>query len=527
MDDIDFSSMANLRSIEADTNRLETFSHKIDILDEFIYFDFSKTHISKSELLKIKEEFVKKGIIDQVQGMFDGAILNYTEQRKVLHTILRNESVLRKIENSAHDLDCIEEGKAVYAELKKIRQFTEIVHQKKMNGITGKPLTTIVNIGIGGSDLGPRVICQSLESYKIIGMSSHFISNIDPMELKNTLEGIDLESTLFVVVSKTFTTQETISNARCAINFVVDKLNCNREDLIAKQFIAVSSNNAEVQKFGIRNIFDMWDYVGGRYSLWSAVGISIALFVGFDNFYRLLKGASIMDEKFRTQSLDSLPMLHAILEIYYGKLNYSTKCILPYDYYLRNFYKYLQQLEMESNGKMATKSNQMADYQTGMVIWGGVGTDAQHSFFQLLHQGTHKIFTEFLLPLSQDMEFKTGNHSHHSILFANCLAQSEALAKGKPSDDVNRVFHGSRPSSTIIYSKLTPEILGALISHYENKVFLQGLFFEINSFDQFGVELGKSIAKGIVGKIEGEDNGDEYSESTKKMIEMIRTAKYY
>eukprot|EP00866_Antonospora_locustae_P001352 jgi/Antlo1/1352/1065 len=329
---------------------------------------------------------------------------------------------------------------------------------------------------------------------------------------------------MFIVVSKTFTTQETIANARMALEIMAEKMGAPHEEVSSLHFVAISSNTKEALNFGIKNVFSMWDFVGGRYSLWSAAGLSIALYVGFDHFLRLLSGASIMDKHFLSNPLESTAAIHAIIELYYNNKEYSSKCIVAYDFYMRSFYLHIQQLDMESNGKSGTRDGSTAK-RTGMIVWGGVGTNSQHSFFQLLHQGTHKVLAEFLVPLVPDEEFKTNGHSHHTMVVANCLAQSEALMVGCPSDDVHKNFPGDKPSITICYSRLNPEVLGALIAHYEHKVFVQGLYWGINSFDQFGVQLGKTIASKIQRSIENAEKILSYSPSTNMAVEMARFSK--
>ncbi|KAL0266026.1 UNVERIFIED_CONTAM: hypothetical protein PYX00_011743 [Menopon gallinae] len=456
--------------------------------------------------------------------MFGGKRINFTEDRSVLHTVLRHEDVIKSISKNEQDAPFEGEKQLVHAELLKIRELCERLHGGGLRGATGRKICAVVNIGIGGSDLGPRMVCEALACYRIPGVNAFFVSNIDPSEMKDVLSRVDLEETMFVVVSKTFTTQETIANARMALEIMDAKMSVPREEISSKHFVAVSSNTEEARKFGIRNVFSMWDFVGGRYSLWSAAGLAIALYVGFDNFLRLLSGASIMDRHFISSPLESSPALHAILELYYNDTEYPTKCIVAYDFYMRSFYLHIQQLDMESNGKAGTKEGGIA-HRTGMIVWGGVGTNSQHSFFQLLHQGTHRVLVEFLVPLVPEEEFKTEGHSHHTMVVANCLAQSEALMAGCPSDNVHKNFPGNKPSITICYSKLSPEVLGALIAHYEHKVFVQGLYWGINSFDQFGVQLGKTIASKIQRSIENTEETLDYSPSTNTAIEMARLAK--
>lgn len=519
---VDSLSQAYKEDVKLDVQR--SLVEKVDVVDEFVSFDFSKTHIENKDILTFRRKMEKKGVEKAVNAMFEGDKINFTENRSVLHTALRDGDVIKKASGGGRDKVLSEEKECVHAELMKIKGFCEKIHGKALQGVTNKCINTVVNIGIGGSDLGPRIICEALECYKIPGMRVFFVSNIDPSEMKHVLCQINLEETLFVVVSKTFTTQETISNAKLALDIACTKMKKEPSEVSNKHFVAVSSNVEEVSKFGINNVFAMWDFVGGRYSLWSAAGLSIALYTGFDHFLRLLSGGSAMDRHFRRDPLYSSSALHAMIEIHYGSLGYPTKCIVPYDFYMRSFYLHIQQLEMESNGKTSTKSGRTQE-QTGMIVWGGVGTNSQHSFFQLLHQGTHKVLCEFLIPLVPEEEFQTEGHSHHTILVANCLAQCEALMKGQASSDLNKNFDGNKPSITISYSKLTPETLGALVAHYEHKVLIQGLYWGINSFDQFGVQLGKKIATSILKGIEDPEDPLNYSASTKSTIELVRMSK--
>lgn len=569
----DKSTLEETKTISVDEKRRKDFSETVHLNEESIYFDFSKTHISETEYDNLLKDLKYKKLEDKVDQMFCGEPINFTENRPVLHALLRDHSILEELQTEAlettttttkrtktsskssestkktketeckkkekcnedeeckDDCKCKEKGcncseekckekqdeecgkccnsdnkSKVKEELRKIRDFCEKIHSGKIKSSTNKKFKYIVNIGIGGSELGPKVVCEALESYKISHLKCFFVSNIDPLELYNTLAKVKIEETLFVVVSKTFTTLETMCNAKLALKMASKMLKKSEKVVSEKHFIAVSSNLEEVFKFGISKIFAMWDFVGGRFSLWSAAGISIALFIGFDNFLRLLSGASVMDKHFKFSSLKSACTMHSLVEIYYTLLNYNNKCIVPYDYYLRSLYLHLQQLDMESNGKSAKKNGKFTEH-SGMIVWGGVGTNSQHSFFQLLHQGTQKILTEFIYTLKPEFEFYTDG-SHHTKLLSNCIAQSEALRKGQDDSDPNKLFKGNKPSISIRISKLTPETLGALIAHYEHKVFVSGVFYEINSFDQFGVQLGKVIATKINDVIEGKTSVD-------------------
>ncbi|KAF7684645.1 putative glucose-6-phosphate isomerase [Astathelohania contejeani] len=502
-----------LKEIEETVNRKEKFTKNINIGREFIYADYMKTHLEEDNLVSLLKKIDYK---DKIEEMFTGKEINFTENRKVLHVALRDKNVVGKLQGANIVLE--EPYLSIYNELQKIRKFTDKFLNSELIGVTGRPLRTVVNIGIGGSDLGPRMVCHALQSYKQ-DVEVHFISNVDPTDLNLVFEQINPEETLFIVVSKTFTTAETIANATHALSKCANLLKTAESEITKNHFVAVSANTNEVKKFGIENIFTMWDFVGGRYSLWSSVGLIISLYIGFNNFLELLAGASVMDEHFRNDPIESnIPILHAVVELFYNnECGYNNKCVLPYDQYLLHLPAYLQQAEMESNGKSASREGKV-NQKTGMIIWGGIGTNSQHSFFQLLHQGTRKILAEFLLPLSPLAE-DAFSKEHHAMLVANCLAQSRALMIGRPGP-LERHFDGNKPSITLCYSKLTPEILGALIALYEHKIFIQGIFWNINSFDQFGVELGKHIALEIYDEIRGGvGNSDN---STKEVIKFYR-----
>lgn len=493
---------------EKDEGRVKKLSRRTMVEEEFIHYDFSKTHLTE----EILDGYLQKmdGFGKKIDGMFCGERINFTEDRKVLHVALRDKVVLDMIEGR-EDAKLDSDRMMVYEELVKIREFVGDFESGRMCGVTGKRLDTIVNIGIGGSDLGPRMVCDALGHYGRKGVQAHFISNVDATDTIRVFERIDPERTLFVVVSKTFTTLETIQNAELAMRLLEKSLGRTGLEIASKHFVAVSSNVAEAGRYGISRVFSMWDFVGGRFSLWSAVGISIALYVGFDGFVRLLRGASAVDEEFhRNRGRSNVEMVHAAVEIFYSECGFDNKCLVPYDQYMEKFYLYLQQAEMESNGKPSEKGD------TGMIIWGGIGTNTQHSFFQLLHQGTRKVLTEFLMPL-EPLHSEAG---HHRMVVSNCLAQSRALMVGKSDPDGGKSFEGNRPTVTICYSKLTPETLGGMIAHYEHKIFVQGLYWGINSFDQFGVTLGKTIATEVSESLEGKGS-KEYDESTKELMSLV------
>ncbi|KAG5859680.1 glucose-6-phosphate isomerase [Encephalitozoon hellem] len=494
---------------EEDKDRAKRLSRKTEVGDEFIYYDFSKTHITEEiidEYLEKMKDYGKK-----IDGMFGGEKINFTEDRKVLHVALRDKDVLKMIDG-AGDAKLDEDRRMVYDELVKIRGFVEDFDGGKICGVTGKRLETIVNIGIGGSDLGPRMVCDALSHYGRKGIETYFISNIDATDTIKVFEKIDPEKALFIVVSKTFTTLETIKNAELAMKFLEKRLGRSKSEIASKHFVAVSSNVEEVKKHNISKVFSMWDFVGGRFSLWSAVGMSIALYIGFDNFMRLLKGASAVDEEFRkSRGRSNVEMVHAIVEIFYSENGYNNKCLVSYDQYMEKLYLYLQQAEMESNGKQSSRND------TGLIIWGGLGTNTQHSFFQLLHQGTRKILVEFVMPLRPLHD----EEEYHRMVVSNCLAQSRGLMVGRKESTPEKSFEGDKPSITVCYSRLTPETLGGMIAHYEHKIFIQGLYWGINSFDQPGVTLGKKIATEVFETLERKEDG-KYDGSTNEMLRLMK-----
>lgn len=511
-----------------DKNRFNKFSIKLDDL----LFDFSKNLINDETfdiLLKLAEE---SKIKEHTERMFSGEKINFTENRAVLHTALRDKSKSklmldgRNIKNDISDV------------LKRIKMFVDDIHSGNHKGYTGKSINTIVNIGIGGSDLGPRMVCEALKPYAVKGFKVHFVSNVDGTDIYETLKQINPETTLFIIASKTFTTQETLTNANTAKNWFLTHTSF---DNIKKHFIAISTNEEAVKEFGIssQNMFEFWDWVGGRYSMWSAIGISIALYTGFETFEKLLQGAYEADVHFRTMPYErNIPVIMALLGIWYNNyFGFNSQAVIPYDQYLSKLPEFLQQLDMESNGKYVDVSNKKIDYNTGNIIWGTAGTNAQHSFFQLIHQGTQKIPVDFIAPVKSHNE--TGNH--HNILLSNMIAQSEALMKGKTEEEViaemqkaghdesqikkilpHKVFAGNRPSSTFLLKKVTPETLGKLIAFYEHKVFVQGIIWRINSFDQWGVELGKQLAKRILPELESESKVDTHDNSTNALINHIK-----
>lgn len=498
-----------------DAYRFEKFHRRFNSNGEELLFDYSKNIVTEKTMGLLVDLANSCGVSDMITKMFGGAKINTTEGRAVLHIALRNRS------NDEIYVDGENVMPKVNAVLEKMRTFTTSVRSGKWRGYTGKAITDVVNIGIGGSDLGPLMVVNALKPYSEGGPRSHFVSNIDGTHMAETLKLCQPETTLFIVASKTFTTIETITNATTARDWLLNAANDNAA--VAKHFAALSTNKEKVTAFGIdpANMFEFWDWVGGRYSLWSAIGMSIALSIGMDNFEALLSGAHAMDQHFRSTPLhENIPVLMALLGVWYNNFFGSeTHAILPYDQYMSRFAAYFQQGDMESNGKTATRDGRMADYKTGPIIWGEPGTNGQHAFYQLIHQGTRKIPCDFLLPVKTHNPVSEGKH--HRILTANFLAQTEALMRGKTAYEVrqdlekagksedfikeiltHKQFSGNRPSNSFVFSKLTPFMLGVLIAAYEHKIFVQGVIWNVNSFDQWGVELGKQLANQILPELE-------------------------
>ena len=511
-----------------DSGRFERFSANSGEL----LLDYSKNRITKETVEKLIALAKSLGLSDWVERMYTGESINTTEGRAVSHIALRNRS------NRPIKVDGKDVMPAVNAVLSQMKVFCDQVHQGEWLGYTDKRIRDIVNIGIGGSDLGPAMICEALEPYAITDINVHFVSNVDGTDLSTTLDKLDQETTLFIVASKTFTTQETLTNAQSARAWF---LRAGGQKDVAKHFVAVSTNANAVAEFGINtdNMFEIWDWVGGRYSLWSAIGLPIALYVGMDNFERLLDGGHEMDNHFRNQPFeDNMPVIMGLLGIWYVNFFGSqTHAIVPYDHSLTRFPGHMQQLDMESNGKLTNRQGQRISYSTGPVIWGTPGTNGQHAYFQLIHQGTQLIPVDFVLPVNSHYP----ECDHQSILLANGLAQSEALMRGKSAEEVraelvnegyegealealqpHKIFPGNRPSNTLIFPKLTPEMLGQLVALYEHKVFVQGVIWNINSFDQWGVELGKQLAKAIVPELQKDAGISGHDSSTTNLINLIR-----
>lgn len=494
----------------SDTNRAQKFHIQ---WNDFLV-DYSKNIINQETLdllLNLAKEVELK---EAISSYFQGDVINQTENRAVLHTALRAKESANVL------VDGVNVMPEVYSVKNKIKNFSNEVISGNKKGFTGKPFTDIVNIGIGGSDLGPAMIVEALQFYKN-HLNVHFVSNVDGDHVNEVIKKLNPETTLFVVVSKTFTTQETLSNAETIRSWFLQSAS---KDDVAKHFVAVSTNIQKVTEFGINpdNVFPMWDWVGGRFSLWSAVGLSISLAVGFDNFDKLLKGANEMDDHFKNESFDkNIPVILALLSIWYNNFfGAESEALIPYTQYLQKLAPYLQQGIMESNGKSIGRDGKPVNYQTGTIIWGEPGTNSQHAFFQLIHQGTKLIPTDFI----GFKESLYGNKDHHDKLMSNFFAQTEALLMGKTESQVKaefekqgitgekadfllpfKVFSGNKPTNTILINKLTPEALGALVAMYEHKIFVQGIIWNIFSYDQWGVELGKQLANSILDEIESKE----------------------
>jgi len=521
----------HLRDLFAqDKKRFDRFSLTLDDL----LFDYSKNLVT-AETMKLLLRLARENGVEMMRAaMFNGDRINLTEDRAVLHTALRNRSD-RPVLVDGHDV-----MPDVRRVLKQMRGFVGQVRAGKWLGYSGERITDIVNIGIGGSDLGPAMVCQALTPYAKKGLNAHFVSNVDPSHLAEVLKRVQPETTLFVIASKTFTTQETLANAQAARAWFLKA--AKRKDTVAKHFVAVSTNAAEVARFGIdtANMFGFWDWVGGRYSLWSAIGLPIALYVGMDHFEALLTGGFDLDEHFRTAPLNkNIPVVMALIGLWYNNFwDAQSYAVLPYDQYLARFPAYLQQLDMESNGKSIGRDGHPVKVSTGPVLFGEPGTNGQHAFYQLIHQGTKLVPCDFLAAA----EGANLVADQHAILLANCFAQTEALMKGKTATEAraemaaaglakdeikdllpHKVFPGNRPTNTLLYRRLTPRTLGRLIALYEHKVFVQGVIWNINSYDQWGVELGKQLAKVILPEIKNAAPVRGHDASTNGLINYCKT----
>jgi glucose-6-phosphate isomerase len=508
--------------------------NKFSFIWNGMLLDYSKNIITETTMQLLRQLAEEADIKGWTEKMFTGEKINITENRAVLHVALRNRS------NHPIYVDGEDVMPLVNGVLQKMKNWTERVRSGAWKGYTGKSITDVVNIGIGGSDLGPYMVTEALKPYGSPALRVHFVSNVDGTHLAETVKPLNPETTLFIIASKTFTTQETITNARSARAWLLES--GAPESAVAHHFVALSTNTKEVEAFGIdkENLFEFWDWVGGRYSLWSAIGLSIAVFIGFENFEELLFGAHLMDEHFRSAPLpQNLPVTLALLGIWYNNFwGAQTHAILPYDQYLHRFAAYFQQGDMESNGKGVDRDGRpITQYTTGPIIWGEPGTNGQHAFYQLIHQGTKLIPCDFLAPVHSHNELGR----HHPILLSNFFAQTEALMKGKteaearaelekaglPPLDLQRllphkVFPGNRPTNSILVHKFTPRMLGSLIALYEHKIFTQGIIWNINSFDQWGVELGKQLAQSIQRELEGEEAVRTHDSSTNGLINYFK-----
>ena len=498
-----------------------------------LLLDFSKNRIT-AETLKLLLALAKdRDVPGWAKKMFTGEKINITENRAVLHIALRNRS------NRPILVDGKDVMPEVNAVLEHMAKFSKAIRSGEWKGYTGKAITDFVNIGIGGSDLGPVMVTEALKPYSKGGPKAHFVSNVDGTHITETLKTLSPETTLFIVASKTFTTQETLTNAHSARDWFL--ATAKDEKAVAKHFVALSTNEKEVRKFGIdpANMFGFWDWVGGRYSLWSAIGLPIALSVGFENFVELLEGAHAMDNHFLNMEPEkNLPLVLGLLGVWYNNFfGARTHAILPYDQYMHRFPAYFQQGDMESNGKGVTRDSKPVDTATGPVIWGEPGTNGQHAFYQLIHQGTQLVPADFLAPI----ETQNPLGEHHLILLSNFFAQTEALMRGKTADEVrteltkdgltgealeklipHKVFTGNRPTNSLLFPKLTPKTLGMLIALYEHKIFTQGIIWNINSFDQWGVELGKQLAKAILPELEKPGKITTHDSSTNGLINRFK-----
>jgi glucose-6-phosphate isomerase len=527
----DVSEKLNLRQAFADDpKRFDRFNVSLDDL----FVDYSKNLITDDVMVALRELATAANVEGWRDRMFAGDRINVTENRAVLHTALRN------LDGGPIEVDGADVMPAIKDVLSRLKAFAARVHSGAWKGHTGKKITDVVNIGIGGSDLGPVMVNEALRPYHIDGIRCHFVSNVDGAHIVDTLKHLDAETTLFIIASKTFTTDETLTNAYSARDWLIKAL--GDENAVAKHFVAVSTALEKVGAFGIDtdNAFGFWDWVGGRYSLWSAIGLPIILAVGYDKFEELLRGAQAMDTHFKTAPLDvNIPVILALIGVWYRNvLGASSQVILPYDQHLSRLPAYLQQADMESNGKSVTRDGQPIAYETGPIIWGEPGTNGQHAFYQLIHQGTELIPVDFLVaakalhPLS----------NHHEKLVANCFAQAEALMRGKTEAEVRdelaggdltpaeidvlapqKVFAGNKPSTMILYKQLDPFTLGRLVAMYEHKIFVQGIIWNVNSYDQWGVELGKQLAKELLPMVQGTENAGTRDASTAGLIKQMQS----
>jgi len=540
----DFTKTPAFNNLKNDFNRLNSINIKClfdankqrqnEFSLEFndLFFDYSKNLLDQQAFNNLIELAHQTGLKSAINAQFSGDVINVTENRSVLHTALRakaNSEILIDGKNIMVDIQLVKN---------QMKDFCSQVINGHWKGYTGKTITDVVNIGIGGSDLGPVMVTEALKAYKN-HLNIHFVSNVDGTHISETLKKLNQETTLFLIASKTFTTQETMANAFSARNWFLAQ--AEEMKYVSKHFVAMSTNKIEVEKFGIdaQNMFVFWDWVGGRYSLWSAIGLSIALSIGFENFELLLLGANEMDVHFSTASFEkNIPVILALLGIWYTQFfNAGTHAILPYDQYMHRFAAYFQQGDMESNGKSVDRNGNRVTYPTGPVIWGEPGTNGQHAFYQLIHQGTQMIPADFIAPAITHN--KIGNH--HTLLMSNFFAQTEALMNGKSKKEVDielekaglsieqinklspfKVFEGNRPTNSILVKQITPKTLGSLIAMYEHKIFVQGIIWNIFSYDQWGVELGKQLANSILPELESDQEINSHDSSTNGLINKFK-----
>ncbi|MGB1311174.1 MAG: glucose-6-phosphate isomerase [Leucothrix sp.] len=523
-------SLHMLDLFEADAGRFAKYT----ITHEGLLLDYSKNRITEQTLPLLLNLARQMDVEQWRDKLLSGEKINTTEGRSVLHTALRNRS------NQAVHSDGIDVMPLVNDELGKMGRFTEKVRSGEWKGFTGKPITDIVNIGIGGSDLGPNMVCTALQPYAKSSLKVHFVSNVDALQITQVLAPLNVETTLFIIASKTFTTQETITNANSARAWFLGQASTSEAD-IAKHFVAASTNAKAVSAFGIdtANMFQFWDWVGGRYSLWSAVGLSIMLYIGMDHYEQLLAGAHSMDQHFAKQPLESnLPVILALLGVWYANFyNAESQVILPYDHNLGLLPAYLEQADMESNGKSVRRDGKAVGYSTGQIVWGAEGINGQHAFYQLLHQGTRVIPADFIASVQSHAD----DQHHADILASNFLAQTEALMRGRTLAETQQAlvdagvpeaeaamrlphmyFEGNQPTNSIVMDKLTPYNLGSIVAMYEHKIFVQGVIWNVNAYDQWGVELGKQLAKNVLQELESGQDTFQHDSSTTGLLNWFR-----
>lgn len=541
---INFSQTNSFKQLELDFLRLkdkhlkdlfkENSNRQVDfsILFNDIFIDFSKNRIDKPALSSLMNLAQECQLAEAIQSQFSGEKINQTENRSVLHT------ALRKPKGTSLLMDGVDIMSDIHKVRAHMKEFSNNVISGNWKGFTNKSITDVVNIGIGGSDLGPVMVTEALKPYKN-HLNIHFVSNVDGTHIAETVKHLNPETTLFLIASKTFTTQETMANAFSAREWFLNS--AKDQKFVAKHFVALSTNKEQVEKFGIdaSNMFVFWDWVGGRYSLWSAIGLSICLGIGYDHFEELLDGAHEMDDHFQNNQFDqNIPVILAMLGVWHVNFwNAASQAILPYDQYMHRFAAYFQQGDMESNGKTVDRNGKRVDYQTGPIIWGEPGTNGQHAFYQLIHQGTQIIPADFMAPAQSHNAL--GNH--HTLLMSNFFAQTEALMNGKSKEEVEaelskaglneidiaklapyKVFEGNKPTNSILFKKLTPRVLGSLIAMYEHKIFVQGVIWNIFSYDQWGVELGKQLANSILPELENSDKIESHDSSTNGLINQFK-----